>query len=145
MRRPVRQAGMDPHGREESGMRGPERRGHRPARREARDEDPRRIHLMPGGHRLHELGQKRGLAAMGLLIAGPEPVPAALRIVAAALMGIENDQPVPLGRFIHPGAGREILGRLGAAGQHQDEPRPALLRQYRRLESPAAQRSEAAS
>jgi hypothetical protein len=62
-----------------------------------------------------------GLTAVALLVARIEPVPAFLRIGGGWLRGIRDKEDPLFGKLIHPRAGREIVGGLGAAMQHHDE------------------------
>ena len=73
-------------------------------------------HDLPGDPR-----DQRGLAAVALLIGGAEPVPAFLGIGRARLLGIGDEEALLFGQLVHPRAGGEILGRLGAAMQHHHQ------------------------
>ena len=56
-----------------------------------------------------------------LLFAAVEPVPASRRVGRCGLRRIGDEERVLLGAVVHPCAGREIIGRLGAAVQHHHE------------------------
>jgi hypothetical protein len=66
---------------------------------------------------------QRRFATVALLIAGIEPVPAPLRIGRLRLRRIGDQAAVLLGERVHPRAGGEVVGRLGAAVQHDDQRR----------------------
>ena len=50
-----------------------------------------------------------------------KPVPAALGVLAAILLGIDHDEAVTVGGLVHPRRGGEARGVLGASVQHADE------------------------
>ena len=56
-----------------------------------------------------------------MLVGLAEPVPAFLHVRRAGLAGIGHEAGVLLGRQVHPRAGGEVVGRLGAAVQHDDQ------------------------
>jgi len=80
---------------------------------------------------LHDLvgdaGDQRGLTFVAALVGAAEPVPALRRISVARLRWID-DQAGPFFRDeVHSGAGGEIVRRLRAAVQHDDERKPLPL------------------
>ena len=64
---------------------------------------------------------QRGLALAALLVARAEPVPALRGIGGGGLGRIGDQAGVLLGEHVHPRAGGEVVGRLGAAVQHDDQ------------------------
>ena len=68
-----------------------------------------------------DAGDNRGLTSVTLLVAGTEPVPVAAIVRRSRLLGIGDKERVQFGLVIHPGAGREVRGFLGATVQHDDE------------------------
>ena len=56
-----------------------------------------------------------------LLVAMVEPVPAFLHVGLAGLPGIGDEACSGLGCDVHTRAGGEIVGRLGASVQHDDQ------------------------
>ena len=103
---------------------GSEDRGHRAARRQAGHEDPvgvDRPRRCASGDLADALDDRRRFAGPARLVLGQEPVPAALRVAAAVLLGIDHDEPVAVGRLVHPRRGREARRVLRAAVQHADE------------------------
>ena len=89
--------------------------------REAGDEDALGIHRIV----LHDLAgdarDQRGLAFVALLVGAAEPVPAFRRVGVAALRRIDHEAVLFFCDEVHPGAGGEIVRRLGAAVQHDDQ------------------------
>ena len=83
------------------------------------------------GKSLHDLagdaGDQRRLALIALLVARAEPVPALGGIGGLRLGRIGDEETQLLGEIVHPRAGGEIVGRLGAAVQHHHE-RQRLVR-----------------
>ena len=63
-------------------------------------------------------GDHAGFAAPPTLIFRRMPVPAAREIGLLRLFGIKHEEAQFVGQAVHPGAGREIIGGLGAAMQH---------------------------
>ena len=66
-------------------------------------------------------GDPGGLAGVAFLVLGQEPVPAALRVVAAVLLRVDGDEAVAVGGLVHPRRGGEARGVLRAAVQHAHE------------------------
>ena len=64
---------------------------------------------------------QRGLALAVLLVARAEPVPAFRGVGGGGLGRIGDEAGVLLGARIHPRAGGEVVRRLGAAVQHDDQ------------------------
>ena len=64
---------------------------------------------------------QRGLACAALLVGGAKPVPAFRRVGVAALRRIDHEASLFLCDEVHPGAGGEIVRRLGAAVKHDDQ------------------------
>ena len=58
---------------------------------------------------------------VALLIARVEPVPAPGGVGRLGLRRIGDEERLLLGEIVHPRAGREVVGRLGAAVQHHHE------------------------
>jgi hypothetical protein len=122
-RRAAGQARMHADRGEQVGIGQPQHRRGRAAGGQAGDIDATRVRRAVAQHLPRDAGDQRGLAAAAPLIGGVEPVPAALRIRRRRLPGIGDEQPVLLGQRVHPRASGEILRRLGAAMQH-DQQRP---------------------
>jgi hypothetical protein len=64
---------------------------------------------------------ERGLADIALLVGRAEPVPAFLHVGRAGLPGIGDEAGMFLSRRVHARTGREVVGGLGAAVQHDDQ------------------------
>ena len=94
---------------------------HPGAGREAQHDHPSLAHAAVGlhapgdGHDLGRLAPGRGL--LGRL----EPVPAAVRVLAPALGGIDDHEAAPLGGLVEPRPEGEVLRRLPAAVQRDHE------------------------
>src|SRR6185437_16034222 len=73
-------------------------------------------HDLPGDAR-----DQRRFATAPPLVAWAKPVPAFRLVGSAGLLRIDHEAIELLRQEIHPGAGREILRRLGAAVKHDDE------------------------
>ena len=72
----------------------------------------------------HDRGRCRdqsGLPATTLLVSGARPIPALLGIGGRCLGRVGDQEVLLLRKRVHPGAGREIVGRLCASVQHDDE------------------------
>ena len=85
------------------------------------DIDPPRVDRVVAHDLAGDAGDQRGFAPVALLVAGAEPVPAFLRIGSLGLAGIDDQAAMLLGERVHPRAGGEVVGRLGAAVQHDDQ------------------------
>ena len=69
-----------------------------------------------------------GSPAVPLLVARAKPVPAFRLVGSAGLLRIDHEA-IPLFRQeIHPGAGREIVRRLGATVKHDHQGKRFFLR-----------------
>ena len=64
---------------------------------------------------------ERGLAAAARLVLGREPVPAALRVVLAHLLGVGDDEAVAVRLLVEERARGKRRGRLGAPVERDDE------------------------
>ena len=120
-RGPHRQAGMDADRRVEVGIGRPHDRRRRPAGREPGDVDAPRVDRVLAHDLAGDAGDQRGLAPVAPLVGGAEPVPAALHVRRRVLRRIDDEAGALLGERVHPRAGREVVGRLGAAVQHDDQ------------------------
>src|SRR4051812_43402513 len=69
----------------------------------------------------------RGLAPAPALVAGAKPVPALRLVGSARLLRIDHEAILLFRQKVHPGAGREIVRRLGAAMKHDDQGKPLSL------------------
>lgn len=87
-------------------------------RRQAGHIDPRRIGGFGGQHLPRQAGKDRQFATVTALVLGAEPVPAAVHVGSGRLCRIDHDHALSRGPRVHPGAGGEVLWRLGAAVQH---------------------------
>ena len=94
--------------------------GGRPSR-EAGDIDAAPVDRVAAHDLAGNAGDQRGLALAALLVARAKPVPALGGIGGRRLGGISNQAGVLFAERIHTGAGREVVGRLGAAMQHDDQ------------------------
>ena len=74
---------------------------------------------------------QRRLAAAPLLVARAKPVPAFCLIGSAGLLRIGHKAVLLFRQEVHPGAGGEIVGRLGAAVKHDDQRKLLSLRAAR--------------
>ena len=92
--------------------------GGRAARRQACDIDPLRIDRIG----LHDLARdardQRRLPAVPLLVACAKPIPAFSLVGSTGLLRIDHEAISLFRQEIHPGAGREIVRRLGATVKH---------------------------
>ncbi|MCY1295692.1 hypothetical protein D9M70_450440 [compost metagenome] len=95
--------------------------GHRRACGQACHEDAARIHAMPIRNLLHDAGDQRGLARTAALVLRLEPVPAFRCIGLRRLFGIDHQKTVRLRQPVHLRACCEIVRRLRAAMQHDDQ------------------------
>ena len=105
----------------EIGVGHPHDGGGRRTGREPGDIDALRVdrvvaHDLPGDAR-----DQRRLALAALLVARAEPVPALRGVGGGGLGRIGDEAGVLLGEHVHPRAGGEVVGRLGAAVQHDDQ------------------------
>ena len=100
----------------------------RAARRESGDEDAPRVHGVVAHHFPGDAGDQRGLAAAAPLVARVEPVPALLGVGGGGLPRIGDQQPLVLRERVHARAGGEVVRRLGAAVEHDQQRRrlPAI-------------------
>ena len=96
-------------------------RGGRPTGGEPGDIDPLRVDRVLGHDLAGDARDQRGLAAVALLVLRLEPVPA-LGDVGRGRLGRVGDQAAMLlGQLVHARAGGEVVGRLGAAVQHDHQ------------------------
>ena len=122
--RAVRQARVHGHRREDVGMGGRQHGCHGAAGRHPDDEHAlwvdrpsRRL----GHHGPRRAGEERGLARAARLVLGGEPVPAALGVVLAHLLGVRDDEAVAVRLLVEKRARGERRGRLGAPVERDDE------------------------
>ena len=66
-------------------------------------------------------GDRRGLARAACLVLSLKPVPAALGVLAAVLLGIDRDEAMAVGCLVHPRRCGEARSVLGASVQHAHE------------------------
>jgi hypothetical protein len=101
-----------------------EDRGHGAACGQAGYEDAASVNR-PGRCCPHEFADdrddRRRLSGAASLVLGQEPVPAALRVVAARLLGIDRNETMAVGGLVHQRRGGEARRVLRAAMQHADE------------------------
>src|SRR3954470_22515374 len=89
-----------------------------------------------------DASDQRRLAAIPPLVPRAKPVPAFRMVGSAWLLRIDNEAFPLLRQKIHPGAGGEIVWRLGAAVKHDDEGTCSSFRAARneQLVHPASRR-----
>ena len=90
-------------------------------RREAEHEHLRLAHAVLALRTLRDRQDLRGLGPARLLLGGIEPVPAAVRVLATALGRVDDDEAAGLGHLVEPRTERELLGRLPAAVERDDD------------------------
>ena len=95
--------------------------GSRATGRQSGDIDPFGIDRVVAHDLPRDARDQRGLALAMLLVARAEPVPALRGVGGGGLGRIGDETGVLLGERIHPRAGGEVVGRLGAAVQHDDQ------------------------
>jgi hypothetical protein len=105
----------------EVGVGGAHDHGRGAPRREARDVDPPRIDRVVAHDLARDARDQRRLPLAPVLVALAEPVPALLHVRRSGLPGIDHQAGVFLGRLVHARARGEVVGRLGATVQHDDE------------------------
>ena len=118
-----------------------EDRRHRAAGGQARDEHPGRIDAVLGDDRAHHRLDRPRLAAAAPLVHVLEPVPAALRVRPAGLLGVEHEETVLARQRVHARADREVLGVLRATVQHDEECGRRRVRRARRDEEAVVERA----
>src|ERR1700761_4289620 len=96
-------------------------RGSGPASRQASDIYALRIDRIVPNDLAGDAGNQRRFAPALLLIARAKPVPAFRLVGPAGLLRINHEAVLLFRQEIHPRAGREIVGRLGAAVEHDDQ------------------------
>ena len=64
---------------------------------------------------------QRGLALVALLVAHAEPVPAFRHVGGARLRRIDDEAIMLFSGRVHPRTGGEVIGRLGATVQHDNQ------------------------
>ena len=99
-----------------------------PAGRQARDVDALRIDRMVPHDLAGDTGDQRRFAPAAALIAGAKPVPALRLVGSARLLGIDHEAVLLFRQEVHPGAGGEIVGRLGVAVKHDHQGKRLSLR-----------------
>ena len=77
-------------------------------------------------------GEKRRFAAAAPLVAGRKPVPALVRIRSRRLRRIKDEEAFGLRQLVHSRAGREVVGVLRAAVEHDDERQGLAAMDYAR-------------
>ena len=115
------QAGMNADGCVQVGVRRAHDGGSGPAGRQARDVDALRIDRMVPHDLAGDAGDQRGFAPAAALVARAKPVPALRLVGSAGLFGIDHEAILLFRQEVHPGAGGEIVRRLGAAVKHDDQ------------------------
>ena len=98
-----------------------------PADRPA-DVDALRIDRMVPHDLAGDAGDQRRFAAAPLLVARAKPVPAFRLVGSAGLLRIDHEAILLFRQEVHPGAGREIVRRLGAAVKHDHQGKRLSLR-----------------
>ena len=93
-----------------------------------RDVDALRIDRMVPHDLAGDAGDQRGFAPAAALVARAKPVPALRLVGSARLFGIDHEAVLLVRQEVHPGAGGEILRRLGAAVKHDDQGKRLSLR-----------------
>ena len=121
LRSAVGKPGMDTHRGVQLGIRHRHDHCHGAAGGQPRNEDPVGVDAIVTAHLPGDPGDDRWLASTGTLITGAEPVPQAVPVRLPGLLGIGDQEGVPLGEVVHPGAGSEIGRVLLAAVQHHDQ------------------------
>ena len=119
---------MNADGRVQVGVRRSHDGGSGPAGRQASDVDALRIDRMVPHDLAGDARDQRGFAAAPLLVARAKPVPALRLVGSAGLFGIDHEAILLFRQEVHPGAGREIVGRLGAAVKHDHQGKRLSLR-----------------
>ena len=120
-RRAAGQPGMHAHRGVEIGIGLRHDGGRRTAGGQPGDVDTPRVDRVVAHDLAGDAGDQRGLALIALLVAGAEPVPALLGVGRLRLARIDDQAAMLLGERVHPRAGGEVVGRLGAAVQHDDQ------------------------
>ena len=96
-------------------------RGGRPAGREPGDVDPLWVDRILRHDLAGDARDQRGLAGVTLLVLGLEPVPAPGDVGRGRLGRVGHQAAMLLGQQVHARAGGEVVGRLGAAVQHDHQ------------------------
>ena len=96
-------------------------RGRCTARRKPCDIDARRIDGVVAHDLAGDTRDQSGLPAITLLVTGAKPIPALLDVGGRRLVRIGDQEDLLLRQCVHPRAGSEIVGRLSASVQHDDE------------------------
>src|SRR4051812_48462530 len=80
---------------------------------------------------MHDLASnardERGFTSASLLVGCTKPVPAFRLVCLAGLSRIDHEATLFLSDKVHPGAGGEIIRRLGTAVKHDDQRKRSLL------------------
>ena len=111
---------MDPDGRVQIGVGRCHDGGGRPARRQTGDVDPLRVDRIVPHDLASDARDQRRLPAVPLLLARAKPVPAFRLVGSTWLLRIDHEAMSFFRQEIHPGAGREIVRRLGATVKHDN-------------------------
>src|ERR1044072_5249993 len=92
--------------------------------RQTRDVYALRIDRMVAHDLAGNAGDHRRLALTAALVARAKPVPALRMVGSARLLRIDHEAILLFRQEVHPGTGREIVRRLGAAMKHDDQGKP---------------------
>jgi len=103
------------------GIDGSEHRRCRTAGRKARYVHALAIDGVELRNLVRDAGDDRGFTAPATLIANIKPIPTFLWVRSRALFGIGDQTRCLIGENVHVRATREVVGRLRAAMQHDDE------------------------
>src|SRR5207302_11490372 len=117
--------------------------GHEGAGRELDRDGALQLCLALASDRVYQRHEVDDLAGAPRLLGRVEPVPAAARVVPTALRRVEREEPTTLGRLVQARPQREVLGRLPAAVQGDDERQRLRGRPRRNVEAIGAPTDEA--
>src|SRR5690349_402074 len=120
-RGPARKACMNPDGSVDVAIRRAHDGGGGSAGRQARDVDALRIDRMVAHDLARDAGDHRRLAPAPALVALTKPVPALRLVGSSRLLGIGHEAILLLRQEVHPRAGGEIVRRLRATMEHDDQ------------------------
>ena len=115
------EAGMHTHRGVEIGVGHPHNGGGRASGREAGDIDASGVDRVVAHDLAGDARDQRRFAMATLLVARAKPIPALRGIGGGGLFWIRDQAGASLGECIHARAGGEVVGRLGAAVQHDDQ------------------------
>jgi len=85
------------------------------------DEDPAGVDGVIADDLAGDCGNDRRFPGTGGLVLGLEPVPHPGGIGGARLLGVGNQETMPIRQLVHRGACRKIGGVLTSAVQHDDQ------------------------